>query len=74
MLAGLGLLAVLDGTIISATPDLVRAVFALAVTVVVGGFILVVWRSNSKLEKAAAAESEKGAKGGKPAAGKVPAK
>ncbi len=56
MLAGVGLLAVLDGTIISATPDLTRAAFALAVTVVVGGFILAVWRSNSRLEKAVAGD------------------
>ena len=63
MLAGLGLLVVLDGTIISATPDLAREVFALAVTIVVGGFIAVVWRSNSRLEKAAAAGPEKGAQG-----------
>jgi len=75
MLAGVGLLAVLDGTILSATPNLARAVFALAVTAVVGGFILAVWRSNSKLEKAAAADLEKSARGkGKPAAGDRPAK
>jgi hypothetical protein len=70
MLFGAGLLAVLDGTILSATPNLTRAVFALAVTLVVGGFILAVWRSNSKLEKASAADPEKGGRGkGKPAAG-----
>jgi len=53
MLAGVALLAVLDGTILSATPDLVREVFALAITVVVGGFIVAVWRSNSRHEKSA---------------------
>lgn len=53
MLAGAVLLAVLDGSILSASPDLVRAVIALVVTVVVGGFIVAVWRSNSKMEKAA---------------------
>jgi len=75
MLAGVGLLAVLDGTIISATPDLTRAAFALAVTVVVGGFILAVWRSNSRLEKAAAVDAEKSAQGrGKPAGGDRPPK
>jgi hypothetical protein len=69
MLFGVGLLAVLDGTILSATPNLTREVFALAVTLVVGGFILAVWRSNTKLEKAAAANPEKGPRGkGKPAA------
>ena len=75
MLAGVGLLAVLDGTIISATPNLTRAVIALAVTVVVGGFIVAVWRSNSRLEKAAAADPEKSAQGrGKPATGERRAK
>jgi hypothetical protein len=75
MLAGVGLLAILDGTIISATPDLTRAVFALAVTVVVGGFILAVWRSNSKLEKTAAADTAKSSQGRtKPPAGPRPAK
>lgn len=54
MLAGVALLAVLDGTIISATPDLTRELLALALTVVVGGFIVAVWRANSRLEKAAA--------------------
>jgi len=53
MLAGAGLLAVLDGTILSASPSTTRALLALAVTLIVGGFILAVWRSNSKLEKAA---------------------
>jgi hypothetical protein len=53
MLAGVALLAVLDGTILSVNINLVREVFALGITVVVGGFIAVVWRSNSKLEKAA---------------------
>jgi len=38
-------------------------VFALAITVVVGAFIVAVWRSNSKLEKEAAAVPEKGAQG-----------
>ena len=63
MLAGVALLAVLDGTILSVTPDLAREVFALAITVVVGAFIVAVWRSNSKLEKEAAAVPEKGAQG-----------
>jgi hypothetical protein len=74
MLAGLALLAVLDGTIISATPDLVREVFALAVTIVVGGFIAAVWRSNSRLEKAAAAVPEKSAQGKGGAGGDPPSK
>jgi hypothetical protein len=73
MLAGVALLAVLDGTILSATPDLVREVFALAVTVVVGGFIAAVWRSNSRLEKAAGAVPDKGAQGkGRAEGGRAP--
>ena len=52
MLAGAALLAVLDGTIIAPGPSLTRDVIALGVTVLVGGFIVVVWRSNSRLEKA----------------------
>lgn len=63
MLAGVGLLAVLDGTILSSTPNLARLVLATVVTVLVGGFILAVWRSNSRMEKAAA-DAEKNARGG----------
>jgi len=55
MVFGTALLAVLDGTILSATPDLARVLIALVVTLVVGGFIVGVWISNSKMEKAAAA-------------------
>lgn len=73
MLAGVGLLAVLDGTILSATPNLARAAFAVAVTVVVGGFIIVVWRSNSRIEKAAS-DQEKSVQSGKPAASGRPGK
>jgi hypothetical protein len=54
MMAGLALLLVLDGTIVLPGPDLVRGVLALVVTLVVGGFIIAVWRSNSRMEKAAA--------------------
>jgi len=53
MLAGAGLLALLDATIISPSPDLAREAIAIVVTVLVGGFIIAVWRSNSKMEKAA---------------------
>jgi hypothetical protein len=55
MVFGAALLAVLDGTILSATPDLARVLIALVVTLVVGGFIVGVWVSNVKMEKAAAA-------------------
>jgi hypothetical protein len=75
MLFGLGLLVVLDGTILSATPNLTRELFALAITLIVGGFILAVWRSNSRLEKAAAADPKRDARTkGKPAAGDRSAK
>ena len=52
MLAGVALLAVLDGTILSVNLNVVREAFALLITVLVGGFIVAVWRSNSRLEKA----------------------
>jgi hypothetical protein len=72
MLAGLALLLVLDGTIILPGPDLVRGIVALAVTVVVGGFILAVWVSNSRMEKSA---GQKGGNGeGRPGTGSVSAK
>jgi len=72
MIGSAGLLAVLDGAILSASPNLTRSAFALLVTVLVGGAIVAIWRSNSKLEKSAS-ESDKGAKGGyKPDAGKRP--
>jgi len=69
MLAGAGLLAVLDGTILSASPDLTRAVLALAITVVVGGFIVAVWRSNSRIERAAAERERSAPTRGKPEVG-----
>lgn len=53
MLAGLALMVVLDAIIISPGPDLARGVLALVVTVVVGGFVLATWVSNSRMEKAA---------------------
>lgn len=65
MAAGAALLVVLDGIILSATPDLVRGLFALGVTVVFGGFIAWVWVSNSRMERAAAqAEGGPGKRGG----------
>lgn len=62
MLAAAGLLFLLDIGIISATPDTARELFALALTVVVGGFIVAVWRTNSRTEKLQA-----GGTGGGPA-------
>jgi hypothetical protein len=54
MLAGAGLLALLDGTILSVSIDAVRVALALVLTLFVGGFIVAVWRSNTKLEKSGA--------------------
>jgi hypothetical protein len=59
MLAGAGLLLLLDLGIVSATPDLARELLALVVTALVGGFIVWAWMSNTKLEKAAAAKLNK---------------
>jgi len=65
MLASAGLLVVLDAAILSATPNLTRIVLALVVTAVVGGSILAIWRSNLRIERAAAEAEKKSAKGGK---------
>jgi len=67
MIGAAGLLAVLDGVILSEAPDLSRIALALVVTAIVGGAIAATWRSNVKIEKAAA-NTEKNAKGG----GKAP--
>jgi hypothetical protein len=68
MFAAAAFLAILDAVILSSAPDLTRTAFALAVSLVVGYAILMIWRSNSKLEKAA--DLEKGPSGrGKPPVG-----
>ena len=54
MIGAAALLAVLDGAILSATPDVTRTGFALVVTILVGGAIIATWRSNTRLEKARA--------------------
>lgn len=59
MLAGAALLALLDATILSATPNLGRVLLALIVTALVGGFIVAVWRSNSRMEREAARSTPK---------------
>jgi hypothetical protein len=56
------LLAILDAVIISGTPNTTRIVFALVVTVVVGYAILMIWRSNTRLEKTAAGLEKGGSK------------
>lgn len=61
MIAGAALLALLDGTILSASPDLSRAIIALLVTGLVGGFIVWAWVSNSRLERKAADAAASGA-------------
>ncbi|MDG7006505.1 MAG: hypothetical protein JRM86_06170 [Nitrososphaerota archaeon] len=64
MLAGVVLLAILDGTILSASHDLARAVIALAITVLVGAFVAWTWVSNSRLEREEArAPSQEGRRG-----------
>jgi hypothetical protein len=57
MLAAAALLAILDGTIVSANPNLTKEAIVLVLTLLVGGFIVSVWRSNSRMEKRA---SQKG--------------
>ena len=54
MLTGAAFLVLLDGIILSPGLSTVREVIALALTLFVGGFIVAVWISNTKLEKAGA--------------------
>ncbi len=69
MVAAAAFLAILDAVILSATPSTTRIAFALVVTIVVGYAIFMIWRSNMKLERAAA-EPEKSSSGrSKPTAG-----
>jgi len=51
MLTGAAFLVLLDAIIISPGLDTVREVIALALTLFVGGFIVWVWVTNSKIEK-----------------------
>jgi hypothetical protein len=74
MLAGAALLAILDASILSPAPDMTRAMVALVVTVLVGGFIVAVWRSNSKMEKSAGDAEKRPEKGGKRPAGRSSAR
>ena len=60
MLTGLALMVVLDAIIISPGPNLARAILALVVTVVVGGFVLATWLSNSRMEREAAQKGGNG--------------
>ena len=60
MLASLALMVVLDAIIISPGPNLAREALALVVTVLVGGFVLATWLSNSKMEKSAALKGGNG--------------
>jgi hypothetical protein len=53
MLTAAAFLALLDAVIISAAPNTTRIAFALAVTAIVGVAILRIWRSNTRIEKAA---------------------
>jgi hypothetical protein len=60
MLAGLALMVVLDAIIISPGPNLARGILALVVTVVVGGFVLATWLTNSRMEREAAQKGGNG--------------
>ena len=51
MLTGAAFLAILDAVILSPGPDAVRDVIALALTLFVGGFIIWVWVTNTKIER-----------------------
>ncbi len=74
MVTAAAFLVLLDAVIISATPDSTRIAFALVVTIVVGVAILRIWRSNTRIERAAA-DLEQGASAGRrPPAGNGPAK
>jgi len=66
MIASAAFLALLDAAILSETPDLTRIAFALLVTVVVGSAILIIWRNNTRLERAAADLEKSASSGGKP--------
>jgi hypothetical protein len=70
MAGAAALLAILDAVIISTSPNLTRVGFALVVTLIVGYIIIMIWRSNSRLEKAAANQKKGPAPGGKPPAGR----
>ena len=66
MITAAAFLALLDAVIISAAPNTTRILFALAVTAVVGVAILRIWRSNTKIEKAANNSGRDSSAGSKP--------
>jgi hypothetical protein len=60
MLTGLALMVVLDAIIISPGPNLAREILALVVTMVVGGFVLSTWLTNSRMEREGALKGGNG--------------
>jgi hypothetical protein len=52
MLTGAAFLGLLDAIIISPGPDPIRDAIALALTLLVGGFIVWVWVTNTRIERA----------------------
>jgi hypothetical protein len=52
MLTGAAFLVLLDAIILAPGPDTVREVIALALTLFVGGFVVWVWVTNTRIEKA----------------------
>jgi hypothetical protein len=74
MVTAAAFLVLLDAIIISATPNSTRIAFALVVTVAVGFAILRIWRSNTRIEKAARDLDQGAPAGGKPSAGDGPRK
>ncbi len=63
MVAAAAFLAILDAVILSATPDATRIAFAVVVTFLAGGAILMIWRSNTRLEKSAEMEKKPSGEG-----------
>ena len=74
MVTAAAFLVLLDAVIISPTPNSARFAFALLVTVVVGFAILRIWRSNTKIERAAADLEQGTSVGSRPSARDGPGK
>jgi TRAP-type C4-dicarboxylate transport system permease small subunit len=72
MVTAAAFLVLLDAVIVSATPNTTRIAFALVVTLVFGYAILMIWRSNSKFERAAADQEQTATGGSKPVVGGRP--
>lgn len=66
MVAAAGFLVLLDAVIVSAAPSPTRIAFALVVTLLVGGAIIKIWRSNTRIEKAGSRLEQGASAGNKP--------